>query len=111
MIINEGFVPKRKANDRLPPGQYEETGFPVLSLGPTPAVDLATWKLEVTGLVEKPQSWDWRAFSSLPMEDVVKDIHCVTKWSKFDSKWKGVSMDYILELAKVSPEATHVIAH
>lgn len=111
MIINEGFKPKRKASDRLPPGQYEETGFPVLSLGPTPHVDLQKWKLTVDGLVEKPLSWNWQEFTALPQEEAIKDIHCVTKWSKFDTKWNGVLLDYILSLVSVSPEATHLIAH
>ncbi|HEU5114895.1 MAG TPA: molybdopterin-dependent oxidoreductase, partial [Candidatus Paceibacterota bacterium] len=111
MIINEGFKPKRKANDRLPPGQYEESGFPVLSLGPTPHVERAEWKLSVDGLVANPVSWDFSAFSALPKEDVTKDIHCVTKWSKFDTKWQGVSVDHILDLVGVSSEVTHIIAH
>jgi DMSO/TMAO reductase YedYZ molybdopterin-dependent catalytic subunit len=111
MIINLGFIPKRQGNDRLPPGQYEERGFPVLSLGPTPEVDTAAWKLVIDGLVAKPQSFDWTAFNALPREDVVKDIHCVTKWSKFDSKWQGVSLDHLISLAGVEPGATHVIAH
>ncbi len=111
MIINEGFKPKRKTSDRLPPGQYEETGFPVLSLGPTPAIDHSQWKLTVDGLVRKTLSWNWQEFIALPQEEAIKDIHCVTKWSKFDTKWNGVSLDYILSLAQVSPEATHLIAH
>jgi DMSO/TMAO reductase YedYZ molybdopterin-dependent catalytic subunit len=111
MIINEGFKPKRQANSKLPPGQYEEKGFPVLSLGPTPDIDLDTWKLQVDGLVEKPFSWNWQEFRALPTEDVTKDIHCVTKWSKFDTVWRGVSLDYILDAAKISPEVTHLIAH
>ncbi|MBX4209592.1 sulfite oxidase-like oxidoreductase [Candidatus Parcubacteria bacterium] len=111
MIINEGFKPKRKANEKLPPGQYEETGFPVLSLGPTPKIDLGEWRLVVDGLVEKELSWDWKEFAALPAEDVTKDIHCVTKWSKFDTKWRGVPLDHIMDLAGVSPEATHLIAH
>ncbi|MDE1875063.1 MAG: sulfite oxidase-like oxidoreductase [Patescibacteria group bacterium] len=111
MIINEGFKAKRAPNDRLPPGQYEETGFPVLSLGPTPLVPLDSWRFEVDGLVDAKISWDWQQFSSLPAEDIVRDIHCVTKWSKFDTTWRGVSMDQIISLAGVSPEATHIIAH
>lgn len=111
MIINEGFRPKRQANDRLPPGQYEERGFPVLSLGPTPEVPVSEWRLAVDGLVEKPLEWDWNAFAALAHEDVTKDIHCVTKWSKFDTRWRGVSLDHILSLAGVKPGATHLIAH
>ncbi len=111
MIINDDFIPKRAQNDRLPPGQYEERGFPVLSLGPTPEVSKAAWKLEVAGLVDNNLSWNWDEFLKLPQEDLTKDIHCVTKWSKFDSKWKGVSMDEIMKLAGVQNTATHLIAH
>ncbi len=111
MIINEGFVPKRDKNDRLPPGQYEDRGFPVLSLGPTPDVSKDEWKLNVLGLVDNKLSWNWNEFLKLPQEDVVKDIHCVTKWSKFDSKWRGVSMDHIMKMVGVQKNATHLIAH
>ncbi len=111
MIISKGFQPKRARNDRLPPGQYETRDFPVLSLGPTPEVDLSTWKLEVRGLVEKPCAWSWQEFNDLPQENIVRDIHCVTKWSKFDTRWRGVSLDYLMEVVGVSPEATHLIAH
>lgn len=113
MLINDDFVPKRKntRGDRLPPGQYEERGFPVLSMGPTPDIEIDEWKLEITGLVENPLSYNWAEFNELPKENLVKDIHCVTKWSKFDSKWEGISMDHIIELAKLQPGVTHLIAH
>src|SRR6266481_4426321 len=106
MIINDGFVPKRKASNRLPPGQYEEEDFPVLSIGPTPDVEFADWKLKVTGLVERPLSWNWEEFNKLKKEKVQKDIHCVTKWSKFDTNWEGVSLDVIAELTGVLDIAT-----
>ena len=111
MLIQDDFIPKRKRSDRLPPGQYEDRGFPVLSLGPTPLIEKADWKLEARGLVEKKLSWNWDEFLKLPIEDVVRDIHCVTKWSKFDTKWRGVSLDEIIKLTGVSPTATHLIAH
>lgn len=113
MLINDDFVPKRQntRGDRLPPGQYEDRGFPVLSMGPTPDIEIDEWKLEITGQVENPLSYNWAEFNELPKESVVKDIHCVTKWSKFDSKWEGISMDHIMELAKLQPGATHLIAH
>jgi DMSO/TMAO reductase YedYZ molybdopterin-dependent catalytic subunit len=111
MIINEDFVPKRKKSDRLPPGQYEERGFPVLSMGPTPYVEIPDWKLTIDGLVEKPMSWNWQEFGKLPVTKVIKDIHCVTKWSKFDTKWSGVSLDDLMSMVGVSPSATHIIAH
>lgn len=111
MIINEGFEPKRAKNDRLPPGQYEVRDFPVLSLGPTPDVTKADWQLEISGLVEKPSKWNWNEFAKLPHEQIKKDIHCVTKWSKFDTDWEGVSLDYLMKLVGVQDSATHVVAH
>ena len=60
----------------------------MLSLGPSPTIAIADWKLEIGGLVENPQHWNWEAFSKLPAIDVVKDIHCVTKWSKFETLGK-----------------------
>jgi DMSO/TMAO reductase YedYZ molybdopterin-dependent catalytic subunit len=111
MFINDDFIPKRKASARLPPGQYEEKGFPVLSLGPTPDIDLAEWKLEIRGLVEKPMAWNWEDFNKLPKTGVKKDIHCVTKWSKFDTNWEGVSLDTLMSLVKAQDTATHLIAH
>jgi DMSO/TMAO reductase YedYZ molybdopterin-dependent catalytic subunit len=109
MPINFGFKPKRASSDRLPPGQYLETDFPVLSLGPTPQIDTSFWSLETTGLVEKPMKWGWEEFNKLPQMDITKDIHCVTKWSKFDTRWTGVSFDEIIK--SVKPTATHLIAH
>lgn len=112
VLINKDFKPKRSRDDRLPPGQYKTTDFPVLSLGPTPQVDLETWTLEVSGLVGKPQRWTWVEFAKLPMEQMTRDIHCVTKWSKFDTEWKGVSLDTIMERADSAGHgATTLIAH
>ena len=111
MLINEDFIPKRESNKKLPPGQYQVKDFPVLSFGPTPEISTTEWALEVSGLIEKPSKWNWEAFQKLSHEDVVKDIHCVTKWSKFDTKWRGVSLDHIMDLVRVTPTATHLIAH
>ncbi len=112
MITNPDFVPKRKKDSRLPPGQYETKDFPVLSLGPTPEIDISTWKLSISGLVQNPLTFTWEAFKALPHDDVVKDIHCVTKWSKFDSRWSGVPLSYLIEKAGVDlGSVTHVIAH
>lgn len=108
---DEGFIPKRPRDTRLPPGQYETRDFPVLSMGPTPEVSISGWKLEVVGAIENPMSWNWEEFNKLPTENVVKDIHCVTKWSKFDTKWRGVMMDTIFDLVKLKEGATHIIAH
>lgn len=111
MIINEGFSLKRSKDDRLPPGQYEVRDFPVLSLGPTPDIDRDNWCLEITGLVAKPHTYTWKEINTLPQVVFQKDIHCVTKWSKFDTHWSGVSFDTIMDQVGVSSDAAYLIAH
>lgn len=112
--ISRGFR-RRHADDgepgRLPPGQYLERGFPVLSAGPTPRVSLDTWTFTIDGEVDEPRTWTWEEFQALPSETITKDIHCVTKWSKFDTRWKGVRLRDLFELAGVRPEARHVLMH
>lgn len=110
MVVNIGFKQKRTSNKTLPPGQYETHDFPVLSKGPTPMVDTNDWSLKVSGLVEQPLHWDWESFSKLPNMEVTKDIHCVTKWSKLDTKWTGVSLDVIMKLVNPKNSATHILA-
>jgi DMSO/TMAO reductase YedYZ molybdopterin-dependent catalytic subunit len=93
---------------RLPPGQYEERGFPVLAAGPTPHTPLQDWTFLVSGEVDEPRSWTWEEFLALPAETPTVDIHCVTKWSKFDTHWKGVSVDTLL--GAVVTEAEYLTA-
>ena len=91
-IINRGFGrrrPEPAEGARLPPGQYLTHDFPVLSAGPTPHPDLAEW----TFTVGEEARWSWEQFLALPAETPTVDIHCVTSWSKFDTAWKGVSVD------------------
>ncbi len=83
--------------NRLPPGQYLERGFPVLSAGPTPRVPTERWDFAVYGAVASDVRWTWDEFHELPRESITKDIHCVTSWSKFDTDWQGVSVDTILD--------------
>lgn len=111
MIINEGFVPKRKGSARLPPGQYETKDFPVLSLGPTPQIDIRNWKLKISGLVNKPLIFSWEEIMALPHTDIIRDIHCVTKWSKFDTDWSGVFLDEFFNKASLKAEASHILAY
>lgn len=111
MLINSNFQPKREKSDRLPPGQYETRDFPVLSLGPTPDVKKSDWSLRVFGLVKSEKIWNWEEFARLPHVDWTRDIHCVTKWSKFDTRWSGVMLDEIMKLTEVSDDATHLIAY
>jgi DMSO/TMAO reductase YedYZ molybdopterin-dependent catalytic subunit len=82
---------------RLPPGQYLERGFPVLSAGPTPRTPLDEWTFSIKGEVDAERSWTWQEFQALPKETPTVDIHCVTTWSKFDTTWVGVSVDTLLE--------------
>ena len=97
-------------NDRIPPGQYLERGFPVLSYGPTPKVDTAAWSLTIDGLVENEITLTWDEFLALPPTEKKTDIHCVTRWSKLDTVWQGVLLDELLARAGVKPEATHIVA-
>lgn len=111
-IVSRGFRGRRLEADiaaRLPPGQYLTRDFPVLSAGPTPRTPLAAWSLRVDGLVTTPHQWSWEEFLALPQEPVSTDIHCVTKWSKFDTSWQGVSLDTLL--ADAAPAAAYLIAH
>jgi DMSO/TMAO reductase YedYZ molybdopterin-dependent catalytic subunit len=89
---------KREDDGRLPPGQYETRDFPVLSAGPTPHTPLADWTFSIVGeLNGSPLQWSWDEFRALPSETITRDIHCVTKWSKFDTTWEGVSVDTLLQ--------------
>jgi DMSO/TMAO reductase YedYZ molybdopterin-dependent catalytic subunit len=109
--ISRGFTGRRRHTadpSRLPPGQYLERGFPVLSAGPTPHTPLDEWSFLIDGAVETPVSWPWAEFVALPAEDITVDIHCVTKWSKFDTGWKGVSVDRLL--ADVDSSAEYLTA-
>jgi DMSO/TMAO reductase YedYZ molybdopterin-dependent catalytic subunit len=108
--ISRGFTGRRADVDpsRLPPGQYLVTDFPVLSAGPTPHTPLEEWSFTVRGAVDQPISWSWEEFLALPAETPTVDIHCVTKWSKLDTHWKGVSLDTLLE--RVETSAPYVLA-
>ena len=96
---------------RLPPGQVVTAKWPVLHYGTVPAVDLSRWDLRVHGLVERPLLWSWQEFRSLPRVRVRSDIHCVTRWSRFDNQWEGVSVREVLRRAGVKPEARFGIVH
>jgi DMSO/TMAO reductase YedYZ molybdopterin-dependent catalytic subunit len=110
-FVSRGFRGRRRPEDSagaLPPGQYRTDDFPVLSAGPTPRTPLAAWTFEVVGEVDQPRRWTWEEFRALPREAVTKDIHCVTKWSKFGTTWEGVSVDTLL--AGIETAADYVVA-
>jgi len=100
-----------KSSKRLPPGQSLTEKFPVLTYGPTPPFDPATWDLRVWGEVEKDMRWSWAEFTALPTVTITTDIHCVTRWSKFDTVWEGVRFTDFIKLFGVKPSAKFVIAH
>jgi DMSO/TMAO reductase YedYZ molybdopterin-dependent catalytic subunit len=109
-MSTRGFFRRRaEASDgRLPPGQYLERGFPVLSAGPTPRTPLSDWTFSLVGEVDGERRWTWEEFQALPKETPTVDIHCVTTWSKFDTTWEGVSVDTLLE--DVEPLGGYVTA-
>ena len=96
---------------RLPPGQREVTTWPVLDIGIQPPVTTKDWRLRVDGLVENPIEWDWNAFQAQPQADFLSDIHCVTAWSRFDNRWRGVATRHLLEVVRPRAEARFVIQH
>ncbi|WP_042381073.1 molybdopterin-dependent oxidoreductase [Streptacidiphilus melanogenes] len=96
--LTPGFRARRRApGDRLPPGQFTTEGFPVLSAGPTPVVGTDRWELTLTTETGDRRSWTWSRLMALPQDDLTTDLHCVTRWSKFDTRWGGVSLDVLLE--------------
>jgi DMSO/TMAO reductase YedYZ molybdopterin-dependent catalytic subunit len=110
-FFSRGFRGRRQKSElsgRIPPGQYLERGFPVLSAGPTPQIPLANWDFSIVGEIDQPKRWSRDEFHALPHETITKDIHCVTKWSKLDTHWEGVSLDTLL--AQVTSAASYVLA-
>jgi len=98
---------------RLPPGQSLTQKFPVLHYGPVPRFDPATWDFRIWGEVEEERRWTWDEFLRLPRRKVKMDIHCVTRWSKFDTEWEGVSLRDVVDqgLVRLKPTARHVMQH
>jgi DMSO/TMAO reductase YedYZ molybdopterin-dependent catalytic subunit len=96
---------------RLPPGQVATIKWPVLHYGSVPRFDPQTWDLRVWGSVEQPMRWSWDEFNGLPKIRVTSDFHCVTRWSRFDNAWDGVSFREILRLVRPKASASHVLVH
>jgi DMSO/TMAO reductase YedYZ molybdopterin-dependent catalytic subunit len=105
-VRNAGFDPAR-----LPPGQYYTDKWPVLHAGDVPDEDLATWTLEISGEVENPVTLTYAELTALPATDVTTDIHCVTRWSRFDAQFKGVHWSELAKLCTPKPSARFAIAH
>ena len=113
--IARGFRGRKRPevpSNRLPPGQHLVSDFPVLSAGPTPATDLADWSFSLHEGDARIAEWNWAEFGALPQTELKTDIHCVTTWSKFDTHWRGVTFDALLEAAKLPESPTgFVTAH
>ena len=104
-------VSSPRQEPRLPPGQLKTDKWPVLHYGSVPRIDLSTWELRVDGLVEEPQRWNWEQFQALPRTQVLSDIHCVTRWSRYDNTWDGVSLREVLRRARPKAEARFAVIH
>ncbi|MBE9524796.1 MAG: molybdopterin-dependent oxidoreductase [Chloroflexi bacterium] len=117
--MSNPFQSRREAEERvakegrLPPGQSLTQKFPVLHYGPIPPFHPATWDFRVWGEVEEKRTWTWDTFQLLPRTKITMDIHCVTKWSKFDTIWEGVSVRTLVDagLIKINDSACYVIQH
>ena len=107
--VSRGFHRRRQEADpsRVPPGQYVTADFPVLSAGPTPHTPHTEWSFSIAGGRE-PKMWSWEQFRELPSQNVTMDIHCVTRWSKLDTTWEGVSLDVLL--SAVEHDARYALA-
>jgi DMSO/TMAO reductase YedYZ molybdopterin-dependent catalytic subunit len=104
---------KSKKEGRLPPGQSLTLKFPVLHYGPVPAFDPTTWDFSIWGEVEESRRWSWDEFSRLPRTKLTMDIHCVTRWSKLDTTWEGVSLGELVNLGiiNIKPGARYVLQY
>ncbi len=105
-VLEKGFDPAR-----LPPGQYLTEKWPVLHAGSVPHVDLETWDLRVFGEVEEPRRLTWEELTALPATEITADIHCVTRWSRFDTGFRGVHWSELTKLVRPTAAARFVVAH
>src|ERR687884_552278 len=105
-VIEKGIDPAR-----LPPGQYLTEKWPVLHAGTVPHTDLATWTFRVFGEVENELALSYEELQALPTTEVTVDIHCVTRWSRFDTSFKGVHWRELAKLVEPKPDARYVVAH
>ncbi len=112
-MTTRGFTGRRPppgTTDRLPPGQSVTADFPVLSATPTPFIETRDWRFILKVGPKPVASWSWEEFNALPQTTFTRDIHCVTKWSKFDTRWRGVLIDDLFDAADFTPPTKYVLA-
>ena len=113
--ISRGFRPRRQEQvpkNRVPPGQYVTADFPVLSAGPTPQIGLENWTFALQLGGNLLGKWIWAEFEALPQTTIKADIHCVTKWSKLDTTWQGVTFDDLLKTVNLADApASYIVAY
>ena len=102
---------KEESVRRLPSGQALTEKWPVLHYGNIPRFDPKTWDFRVFGLVEEAITWTWEEFTSLPQVTITSDIHCVTRWSRYDNRWTGISIFEVMKHVRPLPEARYVMVH
>ena len=113
MLITRGFQGRGRPSanaDRVPPGQHLEDGFPVLTAGPTQHTPLDRWSLSLWQDGRELAGWSWAEFGALPQTELKADIHCVTKWTKLDTHWRGVTFDDLLRAAGIEAPSAFVMA-
>jgi DMSO/TMAO reductase YedYZ molybdopterin-dependent catalytic subunit len=108
-VVNRGFSGRGRSDVTLPPGQYLTEDFPVLSAGPTPRVDTDKWQFSIVTDIGQRREWSWSQLQMLPSEAITVDLHCVTKWSKLHTPWRGVSLDTLF--ANVESVADYALVH
>jgi len=109
--VSPGVIvsPDTRRAQRIPPGQSRTRKWPVLDASGPPAIDLATWRFRLGGLVEKPVEWDWNEFQLLPKSKVFSDFHCVTRWSRLGNLWEGVTTRQLVQLAGGAKPEAHFV--
>jgi DMSO/TMAO reductase YedYZ molybdopterin-dependent catalytic subunit len=113
-MATRGFIGRQQPLDlakRIPPGQHLVEGFPVLTAGPTPRIEPEKWSFEIKSGPQPVKKWSWDEFNGLPLTKVTRDIHCVTSWSKLDTRWEGVTVDDILAATGQVAPTPYVLVH
>ena len=109
-MFNEGFGENKSKNEKIPPGQYLEKSFPVLSAGPTVHIDKESWDFSIIENEEVIFKISWKDLKNFPKKEINTDIHCVTKWSKLDTRWEGISFKNIFEDVSIDNKYKYIMA-